>query len=142
VFDADRQFAVVPVLTDSTQRRNQHLLDQVRYRRLLRDDRLPKISSAMKRVTIEHPEWTMEFMDGLQREVAAIDHASTQWTLVLLFDLTRALQTAAQHERSLDIMKCNLVGHDDWIVLNNSMQGSHEWSIDDPALADWLTPHL
>ena len=101
-----------------------------------------RVSSAMKRVTIEQPEWTMEFMDGLQSDIAAIDQASTQWTLALLFDLTRALQSAAQRDRSLEIMKGNLAHHEDWIVLNNSMQVLYEWSIDDPALADWLTPHL
>lgn len=31
----------------------------------------------MKRLTSEHPDWTMDF----------IDQASTQWTLALLFDL-------------------------------------------------------
>lgn len=101
-----------------------------------------RVSSAMKRVTIEHPEWTIEFMDGLQSKVAAIDQASTQWTLALLFDLTRELQSPEQRTRSLDIMKHNLAHHDDWIVLNNTMQVLHEWSLDDPALADWLTPHL
>lgn len=101
-----------------------------------------RVSSAMKRVAREHPDWTIEFMDGLQSEVAAIDQASAQWTLALLFDLTRELQTSEQRARSVDIMKHNLAQHDDWIVLNNSMQVLHEWSLDDPALADWLTPHL
>lgn len=36
-----------------------------------------RVSSAMKRVTIEHPDWTMEFIDGLQSKVAAIDQPST-----------------------------------------------------------------
>jgi hypothetical protein len=101
-----------------------------------------RVPSAMKRVTIENPEWTMELMDGLQSDVAAIDQASTQWTLALLFDLTKSLQTSAQRDRSLEIMKRNLTHHNDWIVLNTSMQVLHEWSLDDRALADWLTPHL
>ena len=50
-----------------------------------------RVSSAMKRVTIAHPDWAMDFMDRLQDEVAAIDQASTQWKLALLFDLTRSL---------------------------------------------------
>lgn len=101
-----------------------------------------RVSSAMKRVTIEHPEWTMDFMDGLQSEVAAIDQASTQWTLALLFDLTKDLQSKAQRERSLQIMKSNLAQHDDWIVLNNSMQILCEWSKEDDELQAWLKPHL
>ncbi len=39
-------------------------------------------------------------------------------------------------------MKRVTIAHPDWIVLNNSMQVLHEWSLDDPALAEWLTPHL
>jgi hypothetical protein len=37
-----------------------------------------RVLSAMKRVTIEHPDWTIEFIDGLQNEVASIDQTSTQ----------------------------------------------------------------
>jgi len=101
-----------------------------------------RVSSAMKRVTTEHPDWTIEFMDLLQRDVAAIDQASTQWTLALLFDLTKDLQTAAQRTRSIEIMQHNLVNDDDWIVLNTTMQVLHDWSANDPALGDWLAPHL
>lgn len=101
-----------------------------------------RVSSAMKRVTIAHPDWTMDFMDGLQGEIAAIDQASTQWTLALLFDMTKDLQSDAQRRRSVDIMKDNLAHHDDWIVLNNTMQVLFDWSTDDPALKEWLWPHL
>jgi hypothetical protein len=108
------------------------------------DDEVVRLrtSSAMKRVAIEHPDWIIEVMDQLQNEVAAIDQASTQWTLALLFDLTKDLQTAAQYARSVEIMQHNVAHHDDWIVLNNSMQVLHRWSGDDQALADWLEPHL
>ena len=65
-----------------------------------------RVSSAMKRVTIEHPDWTIEFMDGLQSKVAAIDQPSTQWTLALLFDLTKDLQTVRlTHERRKSVAK-------------------------------------
>lgn len=101
-----------------------------------------RTSSAMKRVTAERPSWVMEFMDRLQHEVAAIDQASTQWTLAILFGLTKELQTAAQRVRSVQIMQQNLAHHDDWIVLNTTMQVLHGWSLDDPALAEWLRPHL
>ncbi len=101
-----------------------------------------RVSSAMKRVTIEHPEWTIALMDRLQTDVAAIDQASTQWTLALLFDLTKKLQTSAQRARSVEIMKNNLADHDDWIVLNTTMQVLHDWSRDDRLLSDWLAPHL
>ncbi|NQU38304.1 MAG: hypothetical protein HQ526_12035 [Actinobacteria bacterium] len=101
-----------------------------------------RVSSSMKRVTIEHPDWTIEFMDGLQSDIAAIDQASTQWTLALLFNLTRDQQNAEQRERSIEIMKHNLANSDDWIVLNTTMQVLYEWSRDDPQLAQWLVPRL
>jgi hypothetical protein len=101
-----------------------------------------RVSSAMKRVTTAHPDWTMDHMDRLQTEIAAIDQASNQWTLALLFDLTRSLQTPTQLARSLEIMKDNLEHHGDWIVLNNSMQVLHDWSLDNPELARWLAPQL
>ena len=101
-----------------------------------------RVSSAMKRVTIEHPDWTMDFMDGLQSDIAAIDQASTQWTLALLFDLTRGLLSPAQTGRAIDIMKNNLANHADWIVLNNSMQVLFDWRKEHPDLVDWLKPQL
>ena len=101
-----------------------------------------RVSSAMKRVTIEHPEWTMDFMDRLQTEIAAIDQASTHWTLALLFDYTRDLLSEKQTARAVEIMKDNLVNHGDWIVLNNCMEVLCDWSKDDPALSRWLRPQL
>ena len=101
-----------------------------------------RVSNAMKRVTIEHPDWTMDFMDGLQSDVAAIDQPSTQWTLALLFDLTRDLLSKQQHAKAIEIMQNNLANHRDWIVLNNSMKVLFDWSSDDPELKTWLKPHL
>ena len=108
------------------------------------DDEVVRLrtSNAVKRVTIEHPDWTAERMDRLQGEVAAIDQASTQWTLALLFDLTRERLSKAQAERALEIMKGNLASHNDWIVLNNSMKVLAKWAKEDRALAQWLRPHL
>lgn len=100
-----------------------------------------RVSSAMKRVTMAHPDWTMEFMDRMQDEVAAIDQASTQWTLALIFDLTRRLLTDAQRARAIGIMQSNLAHHDDWIVLNNSMKVLGAWADDDDELRAWLRPH-
>lgn len=101
-----------------------------------------RVSSAMKRVTTAHPEWTMDLMDRLQDEIAAIDQASTQWTLALLFDLTRSLLSDEQRGRAIDIMQHNVATHDDWIVLNNSMKVLGAWADDDDELRTWLRPQL
>lgn len=100
-----------------------------------------RVSSAMKRVTIAHPDWVMEFMDRLQDDVAAIDQASTQWTLALIFDLTRDLLSGEQCRRAVEIMQRNLAGHEDWIVLNNSMKVLGAWADSDEELQSWLRPH-
>ncbi len=100
-----------------------------------------RVSSAMKRVAIEHPDWAMGFIDGLQSEIAAIDQASTQWTLALLFDLMVDLLSPQQHARAVEIMQDNLAEHSDWIVLNNSMKVLGKWAQADPELGTWLLPH-
>jgi hypothetical protein len=100
-----------------------------------------RVSNAMKRVTIEHPEWTADFIDGLQTEVASIDQASTQWTLALLFDLMADRLSPKQRARAVEIMQDNLAHHSDWIVLNNSMKVLGKWARADPELATWLLPH-
>jgi hypothetical protein len=101
-----------------------------------------RVSSAVKRVTVEHPDWTMDYMDRLQSEIADLDQPSAQWTLALLFDYTRHLMSQAQDERAVAIMKRNLMENDDWIVLNNSMKILSKWAKGDAALRAWLRPHL
>ena len=107
------------------------------------DDEVVRLrtSNALKRVTIEHPDWTMDLMDRLQSEVAELDQASAQWTLSLLFDLTKDLLSSAQEARAVRIMRRNLAEHDDWIVLNNAMKVLSGWA-DTKAERDWLRPHL
>jgi hypothetical protein len=100
-----------------------------------------RVSNAMKRVTIEHPDWTMDFVDGLQSDVAAIDQPSTQWTLALLFDLVGDRLSPRQRSRAIEIMRNNLAHHSDWIVLNNSMKVLGKWAKGDPELQRWLRPH-
>ncbi len=100
-----------------------------------------RVSSAMKRVTIAQPDWTLEILDDLQSEIAAIDQASTQWTLTLIFDMLDGQMSPAQRNRAEEIMKNNLANHDDWIVLNNSMKVLGRWAKSDASLATWLLPH-
>ena len=76
----------------------------------------------------------MGFIDGLEFEVAAIDQASTQWTLALLFDLMVDLLSPQQRSRAVAIMQVNLAQHSDWIVLNNSMKVHGKWGEADPGL--------
>lgn len=101
-----------------------------------------RTSNAMKRVSLEHPEWLVPYIDRLVEKIAAIDQASTQWTLALLFDTLKAWMSAAQRSAAQAILKNNLAHHNDWIVLNNTMQTLTQWAKDDTKLAQWLRPHL
>ena len=84
----------------------------------------------------------MEFMDRLQSDIAAIDQASTQWTLATLFDLTKKHLSPSQRERAIEIMYDNLCLHNDWIVLNTSMQVLFDWGKKDPALLEKVLPRI
>ncbi len=101
-----------------------------------------RVSSALKRISAERPQWLVPWLDHLLGEVAAIDQASTQWTLAILFDRLQASMTPSQRRRALDVMKRNLDVTDDWIVQNTTMQVLFEWSDDDAALTSWLMPRL
>lgn len=99
-----------------------------------------RTASAIKRVAMAEPDWIVPYVDQLQSEIVAIDQASTQWTLALLFDLLVDRVTPTQRARAIEIMRTNLE-HADWIVLNNSMQVLGRWERDDPSIGDWLSPH-
>ncbi|MEP1209445.1 MAG: hypothetical protein ABJM29_02125 [Rhizobiaceae bacterium] len=101
-----------------------------------------RVSSAFKRITAKQPEWTMVYMDGLQSKIASIDQASTQWTLAILFDQTKDLLSTEQQAAALRIMKRNLAKHEDWIVLNTTMNVLADWAKNDATLSRWMLPHL
>ena len=101
-----------------------------------------RTSNGLKRVCREQPEWLVPYIDRLTNEISQIDQASTQWTLANLFDLLESYLSAEQKAKAQAIMQHNLANHNDWIVLNNSMQVLGDWSKNDPELAQWLLPHL
>ncbi len=101
-----------------------------------------RTSNGLKRVTKEHPEWLVPYIDQLTDEISKIDQASIQWTLANLFDMLESRMSADQKQKAQAIMQSNLANHTDWIVLNNSMQVLADWSNNDPELVKWLLPHL
>ena len=101
-----------------------------------------RTSSAMKRVSREHPEWLVLYIDRLTDEIAKIDQASTQWTLANLFDTLYFYMTAAQLKKAKQILKHNLKNHLDWIVLNTTMDTLGKWAEEDKRLKTWLLPQL
>lgn len=101
-----------------------------------------RVSSAMKRVCIEHPDWVYPYTDKLLSEISQIDQASTQWTLAILFRLMSELLTPEQHTSAMKILQTNLDNHTDWIVINTTMETLFEWSKTDTELHQWLIPRL
>lgn len=101
-----------------------------------------RTSSAMKRVEAENHRLLVPYIDRFIDEIGTLDQASAQWTLAQLFDRLAADMNPAQHAAALAIMKRNLAHHDDWIVLNATMQTLAAWAEGDQALKLWLKPHL
>lgn len=101
-----------------------------------------RVSNAMKRICKEKPELLVPYLDRFLNEIAGIDQASTQWTLAQLFILLENDLSDSQMLKAKEIVKNNLANHNDWIVLNTSMETLFQWSKDDKNLRKWLLPHL
>jgi len=101
-----------------------------------------RVSNAMKRICREDKSFLVPYIDRFLTDIAAIDQASTQWTLANLFLYLQKEMDEVQMNSAKEIMKRNLATHDDWIVLNNSMETLGQWSKKDVELKAWLLPHL
>ena len=101
-----------------------------------------RVSNAMKRICKEQPNLLVPYLDRFLNEIAQINQASTQWTLAQLFLLLKNDLSDEQMLKAKEIVKNNLANHNDWIVLNTSMETLFEWSKEDEELRKWLLPHL
>ena len=99
-------------------------------------------SNAIKRISQQHPEWLIPYIDRLLTEVATIDQPSAQWTLAQLMQTLHSYLTPEQQQRATDVLKRNLMHANDWIVLNHTTQTLANWAEEDTGLRDWLRPHL
>ena len=101
-----------------------------------------RTSNAMKRIEAKRRDLLLPYIDRFIEEIGALDQASAQWTLAQLFDRMEADLTSAQRKGALGIMKRNLAEHDDWIVLNTTIETLSNWARTDADLSAWLQPHL
>ncbi|MET1259906.1 hypothetical protein ABV409_11205 [Flagellimonas sp. DF-77] len=101
-----------------------------------------RVSNAMKRLGKADIGFLLPYVDRFLEEISKIDQASTQWTLSQLFLLLEKELDAGQREKVQEIMKNNLAGHTDWIVLCQTMETLSRWAKKDQNLAIWLVPHL
>ena len=101
-----------------------------------------RVSSAMKRICKADKTMILPYLDRFQNEIAKIDQASTQWTLAQLFDWLKKDLSERQLGKAKEIMMNNVANHDDWIVLNLSMDTLSKWAKKDEGLKSELIPHL
>ncbi|MEM7596569.1 MAG: hypothetical protein AAF382_02660 [Pseudomonadota bacterium] len=101
-----------------------------------------RVSNAMKRVQKTRHDLLVPYIDRFLTEIGALDQASAQWTLTDLFRVLAPDMTGDQMAQAEAILKHNLAGHDDWIVLNRTMDTLTLWAATDADLARWLDPHL
>lgn len=101
-----------------------------------------RVSNAMKRICKAEKSLLLPYIDRFLDEISKIDQASTQWTLSQLFLSLEKELDDVQREKAMAIMKNNLAGHNDWIVLCQTMETLGKWSKKDEVLKTWLLPHL
>ena len=101
-----------------------------------------RVSNAMRRVEAVEHDWLVPYIDRFIEEIGALDQPSAQWTLAKLFEALEGDMSPVQKAAAQAIMQRNLAEHDDWIVLNNTMEALFKWSRYDEAMGAWLKPHL
>ena len=108
------------------------------------DDELVRlrVSNGIKRVFKKAPDLLYPYVDTFLNEIAQIDQPSTQWSIAQLYDYLKNQMDEKQLDQAVSIMKHNLANHNDWIVLNTTMQILSDWSKSDIELKKWIEPHL
>ncbi len=101
-----------------------------------------RTSNAIKRISLENPEWLIPYIDKLISEIPNIHQPSAQWTLANLFQTLSGFMSESQRDNAKRILQKNLETYTDWIVLNNTMDTLGEWAKEDSTLKELLLPHL
>ena len=101
-----------------------------------------RVSNAMKRICREDEGMLIPYIDNFLDRISQIDQASTQWTLAQLFLMLEKRLSKNQRTKAEEILKVNLVHHQDWIVLNMTMETLGQWANKDETLRTWMKPHL
>lgn len=101
-----------------------------------------RTSSAFKRVCMADKKVLIPYIERFLNEISKIDQASTQWTLAILFNFLQDDMNKDQISQAKDLLKYNLAHHNDWIVLNYTMETLTNWASDDDDLKEWMKPFL
>ena len=108
------------------------------------DDEIVRLrtSNAMKRVCAVDENVLVPYLDRFINEISQIDQASTQWTMSQLYGILEKHLSEEQKAKTTELMKNNLANHNDWIVLNATMDTLGKWSKKNEELKKWMLPHL
>jgi hypothetical protein len=101
-----------------------------------------RVGDALEKVCAQRPEWLVPRVERLLGEVGEIEQPSVQWHLAQMLQRLRPELSDDQATRATKLLKRNLTGSSDWIVLNRTMDALAEWAARDRALAAWLRPEL
>ncbi|GAB5465309.1 MAG: hypothetical protein Kapaf2KO_07450 [Candidatus Kapaibacteriales bacterium] len=101
-----------------------------------------RVSSVMKRLALEDKSLVLPYLDGLIKDISKIDQASTQWTLAILFKILANEISIEQKKSATAIMIENLKHHNDWIVINTTMEVLFIWAKKDNWILSFLEKEL
>ena len=101
-----------------------------------------RVSSALKRVAWEHPDWIHAEIDSIIEWVERLQQPSAQWSVGQMLLAIGPQLSTAERDRAVALMKSHIEGSSDWIVLNHTMETLAQWAMEDPELEAWLVPHL
>lgn len=101
-----------------------------------------RVSSALKRVARERPDWIHEEINTIMNWVERLKQPSAQWSVGQMFLSIGPKLTPDERERAIALMKTHIETSQDWIVLNHTMETLAQWAHDDHDLEEWLVPHL
>ena len=101
-----------------------------------------RVSSALKRVAWEHPDWVHAEIDTIMTWVEMLKQPSAQWSVGQILLALGPLLSASERARAIRLMKSHIEHSHDWIVLNHTMETLAQWARDDEELEAWLVPHL
>ncbi len=101
-----------------------------------------RVSNAMKRICKARKELLIPYIDRFQNEISQIDQASTQWTLAQLYKMIKNDLSKEQLSKAKKLLYYNLKNHNDWIVLNMTMDTLAHWALKDEVLKEFMKPQL
>ena len=101
-----------------------------------------RVSSALKRVAWEHPDWIHAEIDSIMEWVERLQQPSAQWSVGQMLLAIGPQLSTAERDRAVALMKSHIESSSDWIVLNHTMETLAQWAMEDPELEAWLVPHL